>query len=140
MKIVVKGVLGVEDALAAVKCGVDGIWVSNHGARQLDTTPATIEVLSDVCRAVAGRCEVYLDGGVTRGTDIFKAVALGARAVFIGRPVLWGLAHSGEEGVTNVVKLLKDEFNLAMALSGCVTIADIKPSMVRTAHQLSSKI
>lgn len=140
MKIVVKGVLGVDDALAAVKSGVDGIWVSNHGARQLDTTPATIEVLSDVCRAVAGRCEVYLDGGITRGTDIFKAVALGARAVFIGRPVLWGLAHSGEEGVTNVVKLLKDEFNLAMALSGCVTIADIKPSMVRTAHQLSSKI
>ena len=140
MKIVVKGVLGVEDALAAVKCGVDGVWVSNHGARQLDTTPATIEVLSDVCRAVAGRCEVYLDGGITRGTDIFKAVALGARAVFIGRPVLWGLAHSGEEGVTNVVKLLKDEFNLAMALSGCVTVADIKPSMVRTAHQLSSKI
>ena len=140
MKIVVKGVLGVDDALAAVKAGVDGIWVSNHGARQLDTTPATIEVLSDVVRAVAGRCEVYLDGGVTRGTDAFKAIALGARAVFIGRPVLWGLAHSGEEGVSNVVKLLKDEFNLAMALSGCVNVADIKPSMVRTAFQLASKI
>jgi len=140
MKIVVKGVLGVDDALASVKAGVDGIWVSNHGARQLDTTPATIEVLSDIVRAVAGRCEVYLDGGVTRGTDVFKAIALGARAVFIGRPSLWGLAHSGEEGVYNVLKLLKDEFHLAMALSGCTTTAEIKPSMVRTAFQMSSKI
>ena len=105
--------------------------MSNHGARQLDTTPATIEVLSDIVRATAGRCEVYLDGGITRGTDVFKAIALGARAVFIGRPVLWGLAHSGEEGVHNVVKLLKDEFQLAMGLAGCVDVDDIKVSSAR---------
>lgn len=83
-----------EDALMAMQCGVDGIWVSNHGARQLDTVASTIELLPDIVKAVNGRCEIYLDGGVCRGTDAFKALALGARAVFIGRPVLWGLAHS----------------------------------------------
>jgi (S)-2-hydroxy-acid oxidase len=122
MKIVVKGVLTVEDALIAVDYGVDGIWISNHGARQLDTSPATIEVLPDIVRAVGNRCEVYLDGGVMRGTDVLKAVALGARAVFIGRPVLWGLAHAGEEGVSRVLQLMKDELNLAMMLSGCTKI------------------
>ncbi|CAN0547698.1 unnamed protein product [Ectocarpus sp. 12 AP-2014] len=94
MKIVVKGVMTAEDAAESVRQGVDGIWVSNHGARQLDTTPATIEVLPEVVAAVSGRCEIYLDGGICRGTDVFKALALGAKAVFIGRPVLWGLAHS----------------------------------------------
>eukprot|EP01036_Dinobryon_divergens_P032417 gene32417-42000_t len=116
MKIVVKGVMTVEDAIASVKNGVDGIWVSNHGARQLDTVPATIEVLPEICRAVAKKVEVYVDGGIVRGTDVFKAIALGAKAVFIGRPVLWGLSHSGEEGVYNVLKLLNDEFTLAMKL------------------------
>lgn len=99
------------------------IWVSNHGARQLDTTPATIEVLAEICRAVAGRVEVYLDGGITRGTDVIKALALGARCVFIGRPVLWGLTHSGEEGVSHVLKLLNDEFVLAMQLSGVTNLS-----------------
>jgi (S)-2-hydroxy-acid oxidase len=140
MKIVVKGVLTAEDAMAAVRNGVDGIWVSNHGARQLDTTPSTIEVLPEIVRAVAGRCEVYLDGGVSRGTDILKALALGARAVFVGRPVLWGLAHSGEEGVYKAIGQLKDEFELAMRLSGCVTLSDIKPSLVRTAFSFTSKL
>ena len=123
MKIVVKGVMTVEDALASIENGVDGIWVSNHGARQVDTTPATIEILPEITEAVAGKVEVYVDGGILRGTDVFKALALGARAVFVGRPVLWGLAHSGEEGVYNVLKLLNDEFALAMKLSGCVTLA-----------------
>lgn len=123
LKIVVKGVMTVQDALIAMENGVDGIWISNHGARQLDTVPATIEVLPEIARAVNGRCEVYLDGGIMRGTDVLKALALGARAVFIGRPVLWGLAHSGEEGVSNVLKLLNDEFTLAMKLTGTVTLS-----------------
>jgi (S)-2-hydroxy-acid oxidase len=140
MKIVVKGVMTADDALAAVRHGVDAIWVSNHGARQLDTTPATIEVLPEIVRAVAGRCEVYLDGGVSRGTDIMKALALGARAVFIGRPVLWGLAHSGEEGVFNALELLKNEFELAMRLSCSTCLSDLKPSMVRTAFSMQSRL
>lgn len=133
MKIVVKGVMTVDDALASVRHRVDGIWVSNHGARQLDTTPATIEVLPDIVKAVAGRCEVYLDGGVTRGTDALKAVALGARAVFVGRPVLWGLAHSGEQGVVDAMNLLRNEFYLAMQLMGVTSVNELKPSMIRHA-------
>mmetsp|Transcript_34036 Transcript_34036/g.46733 ORF Transcript_34036/g.46733 Transcript_34036/m.46733 type:complete len:390 (+) Transcript_34036:93-1262(+) len=140
LKIVVKGVMTVEDAVASVKHGVDGIWVSNHGARQLDTTPATIEVLPEICRAVAKKVEVYVDGGIIRGTDVFKAIALGARAVFVGRPVLWGLAHSGEEGVYNAIKMLNDEFVLAMKLSGCICIEDIKPSFVKPAAAFRSKL
>jgi len=140
MKIVVKGVLSADDALASVRHRVDGILVSNHGARQLDTVPATIEALPEVVKAVAGRCEVYLDGGVTRGTDALKAVCLGARAVFCGRPVLWGLAHSGEEGVYNAIKLLRDEFYLAMQLMGTTSIAELKPSMVRHALSFQTKL
>lgn len=140
MKIVVKGVLTADDALAAVRNGVDGIWVSNHGARQLDTTPATIEVLPEIVRAVAGRCEVYLDGGVSRGTDVLKAISLGARAVFVGRPVLWGLAHSGEEGVFKAIQLLREEFELAMRLSGSTSLADLKPNLVRTAFSMQSRL
>jgi isopentenyl diphosphate isomerase/L-lactate dehydrogenase-like FMN-dependent dehydrogenase len=89
MKIVIKGVMRVDDALACIQNKVDGIWVSNHGGRQLDSVPATIEVLSEICQAVAGRMEVYMDGGIVRGTDVLKAIALGATAVFIGRPILW---------------------------------------------------
>lgn len=140
MKIVVKGVLSVEDALISLKNNVDGIWISNHGARQLDTTPATIEVLSDISKAVKGKVEIYIDGGIIRGTDVFKAVALGARAIFIGRPILWGLSHSGEEGVSNVLKLLNDEFTMAMKLSGCLTVADIKPSFIRHANSFQSRL
>lgn len=135
MKIVVKGVMTAEDAVQSVRNGVDGIWVSNHGARQLDTTPATIEVLSDIVKAVNRKVEVYIDGGIIRGTDVFKALCLGARAVFIGRPVLWGLSHSGEEGVSNVLKLLNDEFVLAMKLAGVVSLGELKPSFVK--HSLS---
>jgi (S)-2-hydroxy-acid oxidase len=116
------------------------VWVSNHGARQLDTAPATIEALPDIVRAVAGRVEVYMDGGITRGTDVFKAIALGARAVFVGRPVLWGLAHRGEEGVFHVLSLLNDELNLAMALAGVANIDSIKPSFIRTALSFQSRL
>jgi (S)-2-hydroxy-acid oxidase len=142
LKIVVKGVMTAEDAHEALRYGVDAIWVSNHGARQLDTVPSTIEALPEVVAAVNGKVEVYLDGGVTRGTDVFKALALGAKAVFIGRPVLWGLTHSGEEGVTNVLKLLNDELTMAMQLTGCLSVKDIQPSMVvhQSSYQQPSKL
>lgn len=140
MKIVIKGVLSPEDALIGVQHGVDAIWVSNHGARQLDTTPSTIEALPDIIRAVAGRCEVYLDGGVSRGTDALKALALGARAVFVGRPSLWGLAHNGEEGVHAIMTLLNEELKLALALAGQVDVHNLKPSLVRTAFSYQSKL
>jgi (S)-2-hydroxy-acid oxidase len=139
-KIVVKGIMSVDDAIKAVENGVDAIWVSNHGARQLDTAPATIEVLPDISRAIAGRCEIYLDGGITRGTDVFKAIALGAKAVFVGRPVLWGLAHSGENGVFNIMTLLNEELNLAMMLAGVTDISFIKPSFIRTALSFQSRL
>ncbi|XP_072859197.2 2-Hydroxyacid oxidase 1 isoform X1 [Pogona vitticeps] len=118
LPIVAKGILRGDDAKEAVKRGVNGILVSNHGARQLDGVPATIEVLPEIIEAVEGKVEVFLDGGVRKGTDVLKALAFGARAVFIGRPVIWGLAYQGEEGVKEVLQILKEEFRLAMALSG----------------------
>jgi (S)-2-hydroxy-acid oxidase len=131
LPIVVKGILSAEDAVEAVNHGVAGIIVSNHGARQLDTVPATIDVLPEIVHAVGGRCEVYMDGGVRTGTDVFKAVALGARAVFIGRPAIYGLAYNGEEGVRQVLQILQTELSSAMALAGCATVEDIKPSFIR---------
>uniref|UniRef100_A0A673AYL3 Hydroxyacid oxidase (glycolate oxidase) 1 n=1 Tax=Sphaeramia orbicularis TaxID=375764 RepID=A0A673AYL3_9TELE len=118
LPVILKGILNGEDAVQAVNYGVDGILVSNHGARQLDGVPATLDVLEEVVRAVQGRCDVFLDGGVRRGTDVLKALALGAKAVFIGRPVLWGLACQGEQGVTELLELMKEELRLAMALAG----------------------
>ena len=99
LPIILKGIQCAEDVKLAVEHGVDAVWVSNHGARQLDTTPASIEILEECVKAANGKCEIYFDGGVERGTDVLKALALGANAVFIGRPVLWGLAHSGQAGV-----------------------------------------
>lgn len=131
LPVIVKGVLNGEDAVQAVNYGVDGILVSNHGARQLDGVPATLDVLEEVVKAVRGRCDVYMDGGVRRGTDVLKALALGAKAVFIGRPVLWGLACQGEQGVIEVLELLKEELRLAMALSGCRSISEVSRSLVR---------
>jgi 4-hydroxymandelate oxidase len=127
----VKGILRADDALRAVDHGASGIIVSNHGARQLDTAPATISVLSEIVDAVAGAVEVYVDGGIRRGTDVLKAMAYGARAVFVGRPILWGLAVGGEAGVKSVLEMLRQEFDLAMALSGCPRLADITRDLVR---------
>ncbi|KFW73970.1 Hydroxyacid oxidase 1, partial [Phalacrocorax carbo] len=118
LPIVAKGILRADDAKEAVKIGVNGILVSNHGARQLDGVPATIDVLPEIVEAVEGKVEVFLDGGVRKGTDILKALALGAKAVFIGRPLIWGLAYQGEEGAKEVLQMLKEEFCLAMALTG----------------------
>jgi 4-hydroxymandelate oxidase len=130
LPIVVKGILTAEDARLAVEHGAAGIIVSNHGGRQLDGVLATIEALPEVVEAVAGRCEVYLDGGVRRGVDVLKALALGARGVFVGRPVLWGLAVDGAAGVERVLTLLRDELELAMALAGRPTVASIDRSLV----------
>ncbi|KAM4694889.1 2-Hydroxyacid oxidase 1 isoform 2-T2 [Discoglossus pictus] len=139
LPIVAKGILRADDAKEAVKRGVRGILVSNHGARQLDGVPATIDVLQEIVEAVEGKVEVYLDGGVRKGTDVLKALALGARAVFIGRPALWGLAYQGEDGVKEVLQILMDEFKLAMALTGCCTVNEIEKALVRKNH-FSSKI
>ncbi|MGH3024406.1 MAG: alpha-hydroxy acid oxidase [Gaiellaceae bacterium] len=133
LPLVVKGVLTAEDATLAVEHGAAGIVVSNHGGRQLDGVPATLEVLPEVVEAVAGRAEVFLDGGVRRGTDAAKALALGARAVLVGRPALWGLACDGEAGARRVLELLRDEILLALVLLGCPTPADVGPMHVRRA-------
>ncbi len=130
LPIVLKGILTAEDARLAVENHVDGIIVSNHGGRQLDGAIASIDALPAVLQAVAGACEVFVDGGIRRGTDILKALALGARAVLVGRPILWGLAAQGQEGVCGVLEILRDELECAMALSGCPTIESITNSLV----------
>uniref|UniRef100_A0A5B7AE10 (S)-2-hydroxy-acid oxidase n=1 Tax=Davidia involucrata TaxID=16924 RepID=A0A5B7AE10_DAVIN len=132
LPILIKGVLTREAAIKAMEVGVNGIVVSNHGARQLDYAPASITALEEVIHAVGGKIPVLFDGGVRRGTDIFKALALGAQAVLVGRPVIYGLAAKGEYGVRRVIEMLKDELELTMALSGCPTVKDITKSHVRT--------
>ncbi|XP_070566334.1 2-Hydroxyacid oxidase 2-like [Ptychodera flava] len=132
LPIVLKGILTVEDAILAAEHHVQAIMVSNHGARQLDSVPATIDVLSEIVAAVGDKLEVYVDGGVRTGTDVLKALALGARAVFIGRPVLFGLACNGEEGVKAVLHILREELSTAMALTGCSRLRDISRDLVTT--------
>lgn len=131
LPLVLKGILTHEDAALACEHGADGIIVSNHGGRQLDGVPATLDALPEVAEAVGGRAEVYLDGGVRRGTDVMKALALGARAVFVGRPALWGLAAGGEAGARHVLEILQAEIELALLLLGCPTPADVGPQHVR---------
>uniref|UniRef100_A0A452H5I1 (S)-2-hydroxy-acid oxidase n=1 Tax=Gopherus agassizii TaxID=38772 RepID=A0A452H5I1_9SAUR len=118
LPIIVKGILTKEDADLAVRHGVQGIIVSNHGGRQLDGGPATIDALIEIVDAVQERAEVYLDGGIRTGSDVLKALALGAKCVFLGRPALWGLTYKGEEGLQEVLQILHDEFRLSMALAG----------------------
>ena len=130
LPIILKGVVRGDDAAQAADEGVAAVIVSNHGGRQLDTAIPTITALPEVVEAVAGRVEVYLDGGVRRGTDVLKALALGARAVLLGRPVLWGLAAGGEEGVVRVMEILRDELDLAMALCGSRTIGEIGTDLI----------
>lgn len=130
LPLVLKGILRGDDAVRAVEYGARAIVVSNHGGRQLDGAIASLDALTEVVEAVNGRAEVLLDGGIRRGVDILKALALGAKAVLIGRPVLWGLAVSGEAGVAHVISLLKEELDVAMALSGCTKLQDIDSSLV----------
>jgi isopentenyl diphosphate isomerase/L-lactate dehydrogenase-like FMN-dependent dehydrogenase len=121
LPVVLKGVLTSEDAALAVDHGVDGLIVSNHGGRQLDRTPPTIDVLAEIVDAVAGRAEVYLDGGVRRGADVITALALGARGVFVGRPIVFGLAVGGEKGARRAIDILADELRTDLALLGTTT-------------------
>ena len=130
LPLLVKGVLTEEDARLACDAGVDGIVVSNHGGRQLDGVAATIDALPEVVEAVEDRVEVFVDGGIRRGTDVVKALALGARAAMVGRPVLWGLATAGEDGARHVLELLGDEIELALLLCGCATPADVTPAHI----------
>ncbi|HWG48172.1 MAG TPA: alpha-hydroxy acid oxidase, partial [Candidatus Acidoferrales bacterium] len=134
-----KGILTPEDAVRAVEAGVDGIIVSNHGGRNLDMLPAAIEALPRVVDAVRGRIPVLMDSGIRRGTDILMALALGARAVLIGRPYAYGLAAGGAEGVERVIRILREEFERAMALTGRRSIAEIDSSVLwqRSSSQTS---
>jgi len=131
MPIIVKGILTPEDAVLAVEHGAAAIVVSNHGGRQLDSSPATARVLPEIVDAVGGRLDVIVDGGVRRGTDVLKALALGAKAVLIGRPYIWGLAVNGEAGVSHVLSLLRTEFEWAMALCGVTSVDQITRRLVR---------
>jgi isopentenyl diphosphate isomerase/L-lactate dehydrogenase-like FMN-dependent dehydrogenase len=130
LPIVLKGILAPQDARIACELGVAGIVVSNHGGRQLDTSIATIDALPAVTEVVDGRCEVLIDGGVRRGTDVLKALALGARAALVGRPVTWGLAAGGEAGVRAVLQMLEAEIATALALAGCAGPADAGPELL----------
>ena len=130
MPVVVKGILAPQDAVLAIEHGAAAVIVSNHGGRQLDTVPAGATMLAAVVDAVAGRAEVLVDGGIRRGTDVMKALALGARATLVGRPVLWGLTLDGEDGVRAVLRHLHSELDLAMALAGCATISDINRELI----------
>ena len=131
LPVVVKGLLTAEDAKLACEHGAAAVVVSNHGGRQLDGVPATLDVLEEAVGAVDGRAEVLLDGGVRRGVDVLKALALGARAVLIGRPMLWGLAAAGEEGVTDVLRMFQEETELGLALLGCASPDDVSRAHVR---------
>jgi isopentenyl diphosphate isomerase/L-lactate dehydrogenase-like FMN-dependent dehydrogenase len=135
--IVLKGIQTAADAELAVEHGAAAIIVSNHGGRQLDGVPATLDILPEVVEAVAGRCEVLVDGGIRRGTDVLIALALGARAVLAGRAPLWGLAVGGEAGARDVLEILRSEIELGMVLLGCSSPDLIGPGHVRAAPRLA---
>ena len=130
LPVLLKGVLHPEDARLAVDHGAAGVIVSNHGARQLDTVPATIDALSEIVEAVEDRIEVLIDGGIRRGTDVLKAIALGAKAVGVGRPVIWGLAQDGEDGVKRILDILRKDFELTMRLCGCTSVKEISKDLI----------
>ena len=130
LPVLLKGVLHPADARQAVSVGAAGLIVSNHGGRSLDTAPATSSALPRVVQAVGGAVPVLADGGIRRGTDVLKAMALGASAVLVGRPAVWGLANAGAAGVAHVLRLLRDELEVAMALTGCATLAEATPALL----------
>ena len=130
LPVLLKGVLHPADARQAVAAGAAGLIVSNHGGRTLDTAPATASALPRVVQAVGGALPVMVDGGIRRGTDVLKAMALGASAVLVGRPAIWGLANAGAAGVAHVLRLLRDELEIAMALTGCATLADASQALL----------
>jgi 4-hydroxymandelate oxidase len=130
LPVVVKGICRGDDARRAAEHGAKAVVVSNHGGRQLDSAPATCDALPYVVDAVSGLCEVYVDGGIRRGRDVLKAIALGARAVLVGRPILWGLCVRGEEGAINVLEILRRELDEAMLLCGCAKLSEIGRSLL----------
>jgi 4-hydroxymandelate oxidase len=136
MPVIVKGVLRADDAVRCVESGARAIMVSNHGGRHLDTTVTTATALGEIAAALSGKAEVYVDGGIRRGSDIFKALALGARAVMIGRPAIWGLALRGADGVADVLEHLRVELVRTMQLSGTAALKDITPDLVVSPHRL----
>ena len=133
LPLVLKGILTAADAQLAVEHGAAAVVVSNHGGRQLDGVPASLDALPEVIEAVGDRVEVLLDGGVRRGTDVLVALALGARAVLVGRPVVWGLAVNGQDGVRRVLEVLRAEVELGLALLGCCSPADVQAGHVQRA-------
>lgn len=130
LPLIVKGIMSKEDALLAKQYGADGIVISNHGGRQLDTVPATISVLPGICAAIDNEIDVFIDGGIRRGTDILKCLALGAKAVLIGRPVIWGLAYNGEQGVIDVITCLEEQLRNAMMLTGVQDVNELDASII----------
>ena len=130
LPVLVKGIVRADDATRAIECGAEGVVVSNHGGRQLDTAPPTALVLPSIVKAIGGRGVVLVDGGIRRGTDVIKALALGANGVLIGRPILWGLTVDGADGVERVLKILQDELLEAMALCGCPSIESIDKTLI----------
>ena len=130
-KIVHKGIVHPDDAEQAIRYGADAVLVSNHGGRQLDTIPATIDLLPRIVDAIHDKIPVLLDGGIRRGTDVLKALALGADVVAVGRPILWGLALAAEAGVTQVLEIFRSELERAMTLCGCASIPDLTPGLLR---------
>jgi 4-hydroxymandelate oxidase len=130
LPLLLKGITHPDDARLGLDLGADGIVLSNHGGRTLDTVPATAQLLPAVARAVAGRVPLIVDGGIRRGTDVLKALALGADAVMVGRPVLHGLINAGAQGVAQVLRLLRDELEVAMALCGCRTLDEAVPALL----------
>jgi L-lactate dehydrogenase (cytochrome) len=138
--VLVKGVLTAEDAVRARELGCDGVVVSNHGGRQLEGAPATIEVLPEIVAAVGGTMEVLLDGGVRRGGDVLRALALGAKAVLIGRPYVWGLAIAGQDGVAYMLEMLRAEVKRSMQLMGCASVHDLDRSWLMPGREGSSPI
>jgi 4-hydroxymandelate oxidase len=133
LPVVAKGVQRADDAVRCVEAGAAAIVVSNHGARQLADAPATAEILAEIVDAVAGRAEVYVDGGIRRAPDVVKALALGARAVLVGRPSLWALAVGGSDGIVSLLRWYESELRRAMALCGAATVSDLDRSLVRRA-------
>jgi len=133
LPLVLKGIVTSEDTVLAVEHGVDAVWVSNHGGRQLDGVAASIDALPEVVEAAGGDCEVYVDGGFRRGADVVKALALGARAAFVARPVAAGLAVGGEQGVARVLELFHDEIGLALGLLGCTRPDDVARGHIQRA-------
>ncbi|KAF7712746.1 (S)-2-hydroxy-acid oxidase [Penicillium ucsense] len=130
MEIWIKGILAPEDVETAIEYGCDGVIISNHGGRQLDETPATIDALPACVKAARGRIRIHIDGGIRSGTDMFKALALGAECCWVGRPMLWGLAVDGQRGVESMLRILYSEFKRCMQLAGCKSIADITSSRI----------